>query len=257
MNDVLQLYRINNLRNQGWDAGYLHKGLSSLWRGMLGSKTTQKLKRNSQVCLEIKHLVQPHWRMVSHSYWLCYPPLSQTWMVFYFIFQCSRDDLHKLMFFMNICQVINKNSLIYISKVVLNCMGILILCFNCYVCESPVWFRQWCCPAVGFGAYQAFVSLHPDEWLLPQFFDWKWSNIHADGDKKSALHCISAALIREHHEQAQTKCLADTLQGCRTDWMHFKDEGLQIITNDRAYLAGIKLNQNVRTEQADLLRWNK
>lgn len=26
----------------------------------------------------------------------------------------------------------------------------------------------------------------------------------------------------------------------------FKDEGLQIITNDRAYLAAIKLNQNVR-----------
>lgn len=39
--------------------------------------------------------------------------------------------------------------------------------------------------------------------------------------------------------------------------MHFKDEGLQIITNDRVYLAGIKLNQNVRTGQADLLRWNK
>lgn len=74
---------------------------------------------------------------------------------------------------------------------------------------------------------------------------------------KSALHCISAALIREHHEHTQAKCLADPLQGCRTDWMHFKDEGLQIITNDRAYLAGIKLNQNVRTGQADLLRWNK
>lgn len=39
--------------------------------------------------------------------------------------------------------------------------------------------------------------------------------------------------------------------------MHFKDESLQIITNDSVYLAGIKLNQNVRTGQADLLRWNK
>lgn len=75
---------------------------------------------------------------------------------------------------------------------------------------------------------------------------------------KSALSCVSAALIRgEHHEQSEAKCLTDTLQGCRTDWMHFKDEGLQIITNDRVYLAGIKLNQNVRTGQADLLRWNK
>lgn len=57
--------------------------------------------------------------------------------------------------------------------------------------------------------------------------------------------------------KAEAKCLTDTLQGCRTDWMHFKDEGLQIITNDRVYLAGTKLNQNVRTGQADLLRWNK
>lgn len=75
---------------------------------------------------------------------------------------------------------------------------------------------------------------------------------------KSALYCVSATLIRgEHHERAEAKCLTDTLQGCRTDWMHFKDEGLQIITNDRVYLAAIKLNQNVRTGQADLLRWNK
>lgn len=222
---------------------------------MLGSKTTQKL-RNSQVCLEFKHLTQPRWRMGFHSYWLCYPPLSQTgWLsVLYFSIV---EMIYTNWCSSWICQLINKKSLIYISEVVLNCMGIPFLYFNCYFCESPAWFRQWCCPAVGFSAYQTFVSLHPDEWLLPQFFDWKWSNIHGDGDKKSALHCISAALIREHHEQAQTKCLADTLQGCRTDWMHFKDEGLQIITNDRAYLAGIKLNQKVRTEQADLLRWNK
>lgn len=36
-----------------------------------------------------------------------------------------------------------------------------------------------------------------------------------------------------------------------------KDEGLQIITNDSVYLVGIKLNQNVRTGEADSLRWNK
>lgn len=150
----------------------------------------------TEVCFEFEHLIQFAAGERCHvGTSLCFPSLWQMWKACYFGAQYNWDNLRKLIGFMNIYGLVNEKDWSYLHfQSLLNCMWIPALYFNKDFCKPPAWFRQWYCPAVGFSAYQAFVPLHPDEWLLPQFFNWKWNNAHVDGDKKQVsftLHISS------------------------------------------------------------------
>lgn len=101
---------------------------------------------------------------------LCIPSLWQMWTASYFGLQGSWDNLHKLICFMNNYRLINEKDwkLFRFLKFAKLYRIPIPSCYNFH--ESPVWFRQRCYPADGFSVYLTFASLHPDEWLLPQFF---------------------------------------------------------------------------------------
>lgn len=115
-------------------------------------------------------------KAVIHEQWchtgigLCFPSLWQMWTASYSGLQCSWDNLHKLICFMENYRLINENDWKWFRFFEFTKLyRIPVLSFDNFH-ESPAWFRQRYCPADGFSVYLTFVSLHPDEWLLPQFF---------------------------------------------------------------------------------------
>lgn len=130
-------------------------------------------------------------KAVVHEHWchtgigLCFPSLWQMWTASYFGLQCSWDNLHKLMCFMNNFRLINENYFRLFRLFKFPKPYRPKSCYLLIIIMNPL-------PDSGSNTTQLMDSVFIWHLFLctqmsgccPSFFNWNWNNPHVDGDKK-------------------------------------------------------------------------